>query len=70
MNASTVMAVEVKAIERGQQPQIDTGNPHQHCVLEALGQVRVCCVPRTVPVLQQREKKKVKSLDQENIVRN
>lgn len=28
VNASTVMAVEVKAIERGQQPQIDTGNPH------------------------------------------
>lgn len=61
------MAVEMKAVERGQQPQIDTGDPHQYCVLETLGQVRVGCVPRTVPVLQQRESKKVKSSDQDNM---
>lgn len=51
-NASAVMAVEMKAVEGGQQPQIDTGDPHEYCVLEALGQIRVGCVPRTVPVLQ------------------
>lgn len=46
------MAVEMKAVEGGQQPQIDTGDPHEYGVLEALGQIRVGCVPRTVPVLQ------------------
>ncbi len=55
LNASVVMAVEVKAVERGQQPQIDTGDPHQYCVLETLGQVWVGCVPRTVPVLKKGE---------------
>lgn len=62
-NVSAVMAVEVKTVERGQQPQINTGDPHQYCVLETLGQVWVGCVPRTVPVLQQRESKKVQSSD-------
>lgn len=37
LNVSAVMAVEMKTVERGQQPQIDTGDPHQHCVLETLG---------------------------------
>lgn len=60
-NASAVMAVEVKAVERGQQPQIDTGDPHQYCVLETLGQVWVGCVPCTVPVLKQRESQKFRS---------
>lgn len=55
-NASGVMAVEVKAVEGHQQPQIDTGHPHQYCVLETLGQVWVGCVPRTVPVLQQQKR--------------
>lgn len=67
LNASAVMAVEMKAVERGQQPQIDTGDPHQYGVLETLGQIRVGCVPRTVPVLQQRESKKVRSSDQDNV---
>lgn len=57
LNASMVMAVEVKAVERGQQPEIDTGDPNQHCVLETLGQVWVGCVPGAVPVLQ---KEKIK----------
>lgn len=70
LNSSVVMAVEMKAIERGQQPQIDTWNPHQYCVLETLGQVWVGCVPCTVPVLQPRENKKVKSSDQKNIVKS
>ena len=60
-NASAVMAVEVKAVEGGQQPQIDTGDPHQHCVLETLGQVWVSRVPRSVPVLKQRERQKFRS---------
>lgn len=51
-NASAVMAVEVKAVEGGQQPEIDTWDPHQDCVLKTLSQVWVGCVPRTVPVLQ------------------
>lgn len=55
LNASVVMAVEVKAVERGQQPQIDTGDPNQHCVLETLGQVWVGCVPGAVPVLKKRK---------------
>lgn len=57
LNASAVMAVEVKTVERDKQPQVDTRDPHQHCVLETLGQVWVGCVPRTVPVLQHRERK-------------
>lgn len=60
---SAVMAVEVKAVERGQQPQINTGDPHQYSVLETLCKVWVSCVPRTVPVLQQRDSKKVKNSD-------
>lgn len=55
-DASMVMAVEVEAVKGGEQPEIDAGDPHEHCVLETLGQVRVGCVPRTVPVLQQRRK--------------
>lgn len=55
-----VVAVEVKAVERGQQPQVDTGDPHQHRVLETLGQIWVGRVPRTVPVLQWVENKKFK----------
>lgn len=54
-DASTVMAVEVKAVEGGQQPQIDAGDPDQYCVLETLGQVWVGCVPCAVPVLHCRE---------------
>lgn len=51
-----VVTVEVKAVEGGQQPQVDTGDPHQHSVLETLGQIRIGCVPRAIPVLRQREK--------------
>lgn len=68
LNASVVMAVEVKAVERGQQPQIDTGDPHQHRVLETLGQVWVGCVPRTVPVLQRRENEKAQNSYQDNML--
>lgn len=57
LNASTVMAVEMKAVEGSQQPQIDTRDPHQHRVLETLGKVWVGRVPRTVPVLNQSTKK-------------
>lgn len=60
-NASAVVAVEEKAVEGGQQPKVDTGDPHQYCVLETLGQVWVGRVPRTVPVLQQRESRKLRS---------
>lgn len=60
-NASGVMAVEVKAVERRQQPQINTRHPHQHCVLETLGQVWVGCVPCAIPVLQQTEGNKAGS---------
>lgn len=52
-----VVAIEMKAVERCQQPQVDTGDPHQHCVLETLGQVRVRRVPSAIPVLQWKEKK-------------
>lgn len=51
LNSATVMAVEMEAVERCQQPQVDAGNPNQYCVLETLGQVWVGCIPRTVPVL-------------------
>ena len=62
LNPSTVMAVEVEAVERGQKPQVDTGNPHQHRVLETLSQVRVGRVPRSIPVLQQTQCKKSKKV--------
>lgn len=55
-NAPTVMAVEVETVERGQQPQVDARDPHQHCVLETLRQVWVGRVPCAVPVLVTRQK--------------
>lgn len=57
LNASMVAAVEMKAVEGSQQPQIDTRDPHQHCVLETLGEVWVGGVPCTVPVLHKRKEK-------------
>lgn len=58
LNAPVVMAVEMKAVEWSQQPQIDTRDPHQHCVLETLGKVWIGGVPCTVPVLYKRKEKK------------
>lgn len=46
-----VMAVEMEAVEGGAHPKVQTRDPNQHCVLEALGQVRVRRVPCCVPVL-------------------
>ena len=48
------MAVEVQAVERGEEPEVHTGHPHQHRVLETVGEVRAGRVPRAVPVLGQR----------------
>lgn len=53
---SGVMTVQVKTVERHQQPQVDAWYPHQHRVLETLGQVRVGCVPGPIPVLPDKEK--------------
>ena len=53
-DASVAMAVEVQAVEGGQQPEVHTGHPHQHRVLETVGEVGAGCVPRAVPVLGQR----------------
>lgn len=37
--ASIVVEFEVQAVERGTNPEIETGEPHQYCVLETLGEV-------------------------------
>lgn len=64
LNAPMVMAVEMKAVEWSQQPQIDTRDPHQHCVLETLGKVWIGSVPCTVPVLYKIKEKKKTQIDQ------
>lgn len=50
--ASIVVELEVQAVERGTNPEIETGEPHQYCVLETLGEVWMWCVPCDVPVLK------------------
>lgn len=50
--ASIVIEFEVQAVERGTDPEIETGEPHQYCVLETLGEVWMWCVPCDVPVLK------------------
>lgn len=34
--ASSAMTVQVKTVERRAEPQVDTGRPYQHCVLETV----------------------------------
>ena len=53
-DASVAMAVEVQAVEGCQQPEVHTGHPHQHRVLETVGEVGTGRVPCAVPVLGQR----------------
>lgn len=50
-NTPAVMAVQMEAVEGGAHPKVQTRDPNQHGVLEALRQVRVRRVPCCVPVL-------------------
>ena len=48
-----ILESEEQEVKGRTQPQVKAGKPHQHSVLETLGQVRVRGVPRHVPVLKQ-----------------
>lgn len=48
---AVVVATEVEEVEGGAYPEVKAWQPHQHGVLEALREVRLGRVPRTVPIL-------------------
>ena len=54
-DVSMVVESEVEEVEGCAKPEVETGEPHQHCVLEALGQVGVMSEPGQVPVLKNKD---------------
>lgn len=54
-----IVAAEVDEVDGGTYPEVKAWQPHQDRVLEALGEVWVIRVPRTVPILVTEKKKKI-----------
>lgn len=54
---TTVVATEVDEVDGGTNPEVDAWQPHQHSVLETLGEVGSVSVQRMVPILSFRQKK-------------
>lgn len=58
-NIATVVAAEGDEVDGGTYPEVEAWQPHQDSVLETVGEVRIFCVPCTVPILEEVRRKKV-----------
>ena len=51
MYVSPVMTTKVQEVHWEADPQVNARNPDQDCVLKALGEVWIFCVPCQIPIL-------------------
>lgn len=52
MDVTPVMRTKIQKVRWEADPQVNTRDPDQDCVLKALGEVRIFCVPCQIPILE------------------